>query len=109
MDYIIKQAPQKSKSAKICFTIIVALLLCILFICIRGMFFYDEAYENSRALVEENTNLKIQLRDMELQLEEATLMLDEAKRKNNELSAAAKATTEAAAMEEVTVSEPGEE
>ena len=105
MDYITKPAPKKSKATKICFTIIIFLLVCILFTCIRGMFFYDEAYENSRALVEENTALKTQLRDMELQLEETTLLLEDARRKNAELSDIAESAQTEAAENETTEEE----
>jgi len=96
MNYFAKPAPKKSRTAKRWLTVITILLICILGVCIHGMFFYDEAYENSRELVEENTNLKIQLRESELKLEEA-------ERKISELStalAAAEASSAAPSEEE---------
>lgn len=82
MEYFVKPARKKHKRTAVMLKIIVFLLVCTFALCVYGLFFYNNAYEASRELVRENTELKIRQRELERENEELRI-------KNEELEAEA--------------------
>ena len=70
MDYLTVPPQNKKKHGGLLAKIIILLLVCILAVLVYGLFFYDGGFDETNAIVSENTELKKELAEKELMIEE---------------------------------------